>query len=1291
MEGQFNTKPIKPTLDTPTSQGKQLDTNFKKEIRKTGMNLKEEKGDKHSLKKKIFKLDKMETLVHSDEFLSQKFNEIKGDDPEVIWGYHWNEVVLNSLFNDYVLNSPRYLQKYKNTRAKMKTRRGEEGIKQLQNDLEKERAATSGADTKVKQLMSGEKGEEPTEDKEKVDELFGFGNKGLGTELPMNKRSKNDTYLVDMAKKKLVAPVPYNSTPEEKQNILTQYLGQNPNIKQLSWYNAVKQGIQGVPTQVPDGSIEQMDSEIAKKYPQGTANMVSLAEEKVDETTGAAGAGAFAPALDVKKEVSETTTSASSGQYSGIAIWSKNGKPAANKPAWKGGQIVGESVINGGDYLTESTPFKKYIIKNRVIDMINECEDYAVSEAEDFQQHSERMLSKLQQYAAETPELKDDKDFQQLMTITAQRAGKKDQQSSTGTQPIQTNVSEHHLHSVEDKIAFIVQNNPKFTMDQLSVMPADEIDEIYFDTEKLIGMTENKDFSQAMYKDLKYTGNKVRDNESEDELEAQDGLFKDKWQNEEAKSKSQQRFMGMVHAAQKGELKNPSAKVAKAAENMSDKDADDFASTKHKGLPEKVKKKKVDEGLFGNSELNIDQVKSMIDNFKQSPESPEIRNQFVKAKDYIKLKTGNGIVKMPQLKIWLDQNMPQLSNYVGLLWSNWDLASKLNENKETMSINKDAYKSYLKKRINESANTYKSLNESEKKVMLQVFHEDFINESMIDDQPDSMINNQETSMVNSMDTDELNTDGQPIPNGVSGVSPTTEGYDTDDVKAKGHLADKLADYSDEEPVGDDDSATEPVQQAAPVAKDDTAFGGDRESPETISDAEKFRQALKAKYGVDNVSELSPLQRQELMKSMNFGATTPEKSAVDMDFSKFNGTDAQKAEYKARDDKRLNFLAQHANQVNDLKGYYALANKFKADTGENMFHPMAILASIEAMPKDSVQRNQLSNIENVLRSQMTKKITESLNEERKIPAILNVEKLGAENAKNFKVDSAQEDALDQSKTYPRPQPEDSIQKAAVYPNPKNFYIEQDLEKVQREAPTMESIEKAALAKHKDALDNIGNSTADGKHIPKRNLTKEEQVELALNRGDGMSDIVYDNKPSEKFEERMKKDMGDDVYAMRQKKMDYRADAPMYNKDTQPTADGDKKEENNKFKMGYNNEAVTAKYRDEFGKLKLIEFAMTTVEEVSTINEDAVKLSVDGLGNKYNLQDKKINENVGFNELVEKYDFYLTENKVVVIEKSKVIVETKIKLKGGVNESFNKMKHLMNYNAKEYVDTKKSVKF
>ena len=63
--------------------------------------------------------------------------------------------------------------------------------------------------------------------------------------------------------------------------------------------------------------------------------------------------------------------------------------------------------------------------------------------------------------------------------------------------------------------------------------------------------------------------------------------------SEKAKSKAQQRFFGMVRAAQKGEMDNPSSEVVDAADSMKVDDVKKFAKTKHKGLPEK---KEVKEG-----------------------------------------------------------------------------------------------------------------------------------------------------------------------------------------------------------------------------------------------------------------------------------------------------------------------------------------------------------------------------------------------------------------------------------------------------------------------------------------------------------------------------------------------------------------------------------------------------------------------------------------------------------------------------------------------------------------------
>ena len=54
-----------------------------------------------------------------------------------------------------------------------------------------------------------------------------------------------------------------------------------------------------------------------------------------------------------------------------------------------------------------------------------------------------------------------------------------------------------------------------------------------------------------------------------------------------AVSKKQQRFFGIVRAIQKGEMAATTPETAKAAATMKKKDVKDFASTKHKKLPEK--------------------------------------------------------------------------------------------------------------------------------------------------------------------------------------------------------------------------------------------------------------------------------------------------------------------------------------------------------------------------------------------------------------------------------------------------------------------------------------------------------------------------------------------------------------------------------------------------------------------------------------------------------------------------------------------------------------------------------
>ena len=108
-----------------------------------------------------------------------------------------------------------------------------------------------------------------------------------------------------------------------------------------------------------------------------------------------------------------------------------------------------------------------------------------------------------------------------------------------------------------------------------------------------------------------------------------------------SKSKAQQKFMGMVHATKKGKLKNPSNAVKKAAHSMSKKSAKDYASTSHKGKPNKVKEiavRKDKEGKmakFDAKEIAQDasDIFKMIDQYDDLPEWLEAK--ITKASDYM--------------------------------------------------------------------------------------------------------------------------------------------------------------------------------------------------------------------------------------------------------------------------------------------------------------------------------------------------------------------------------------------------------------------------------------------------------------------------------------------------------------------------------------------------------------------------------------------------------------------------------------------------------------------------------
>jgi hypothetical protein len=91
-----------------------------------------------------------------------------------------------------------------------------------------------------------------------------------------------------------------------------------------------------------------------------------------------------------------------------------------------------------------------------------------------------------------------------------------------------------------------------------------------------------------------------------------------------AESQAQQKFMGMVHAVQEGDMKAPSKEVADAAKSIKKEDAKDFAETKRKGLPEHKKEKKAMIDMTKLSALDLSYIEGFIKACADKNADPEV-------------------------------------------------------------------------------------------------------------------------------------------------------------------------------------------------------------------------------------------------------------------------------------------------------------------------------------------------------------------------------------------------------------------------------------------------------------------------------------------------------------------------------------------------------------------------------------------------------------------------------------------------------------------------------------------
>lgn len=299
------------------------------------------------------------------------------------------------------------------------------------------------------------------------------------------------------------------------------------------------------------------------------------------------------------------------------------------------------------------------------------------------------------------------------------------------------------------------------------------------------------------------------------------------------------------------------------------------------------------------------------------------------------------------------------------------------------------------------------------------------------------------------------------------------------------------------------------------------------------------------------------------------------------------------------------------------------------------------------------------------------------EDKKPSSLVMKDRLGSENEKNFKKDmqaSGTKEIIDVEKEL-----QWKDQQTDVGDDPQK--LGQDIEK------------KVLKVTGGNALKNVGDSANDeGDEIPKRNRTTPEQDDVDMHRL-GQQDLVYDNEPGKRFEDRMKADMGEKLYAERQKKLKWRSEAPMYNKDPQPVEDTEvDKDQFNKEKSTWNKRdgigesVVTGRYYNSLGKRCLVDFKLNETLEI--VNEKDIEnyseVNLTGLGNVYNSRGE-INE--GVNNVINKHKFY-TDGVTVYRLKAQAqkLNESKQNVKPVINEQFEKIKHLTGYKPNEFVDTK-----
>jgi hypothetical protein len=1240
MKKIVNEEILRPTLKKPVSKQSQgFEKNFTKTMNKLAPDIKLNEVDdtlseaEQSLKKKIFSLSKMEALTFSDPKLSAVYDEMAINGEEK-YGYHYNETIMNMLFNDYVLNSPKYLQKYKMAIPKEKKRRDQSGINQLKKAGEEvmkrkeQKLAPTGLPKQGKKPEVAESNEPVTKviflvnEKDPNDpDLFAYF-----PEETYDKAGRFKTGYSHVGQHSAVSPQyaaeSRPATPEEYADLKTELESIGYNFEMVDTTNETTgSGSSGAYTgaamwkkggdlmeepQILTGNkpqedlMEKPDIEDCFIESNGWQYLVSCGGKYIDEFDD------MDKALDTvkmwKKEnnwypntwfisdhgnlsliddegniLKETTTAGSAGGaagyvgYAGPAAW---GSGDLMKTKGKS-KVMRKPIWKGGTIIAETNYLTDPSGFEKYVNKLNEEET----------PYDAEIIDKTSAFTSDTVKGWNVPDTKiELDTIKTGDPDKPNLKVVEGINPDMYNTKED-LKQLNDTVK--ARTGKGITRDHIPMLANEALYTIAI---------------QLANKYLRSKGIPVSWDELGDTNSMWDYIDKEG-------NMSFDRLMTAVKEATDTRL-----------------EAEGF-----EGFPMDEEDKIL---------TRDDKIKSLEGYFEKDNQSgyPETPDRWLRGLDDKAINT-------------LHKNIP---------------TGELNEDAElgTQTFNKgDKVFDKLHNSYGTVLDNYGNPTEGDKGDIrldsdgnVPVFEYDknwnrigynlIKNNNGLDEKSVSKAQQRFMGMVHALQKGELKS--SEVGAGVEKAAASMSDKDAEDFASTKHkgLPEKIDEFlisnalissdvvdvkprAGEKPFILNDSKWEFETAVFKDGKQDVVVYSYKD--DVYYDYEKWREAM-------NINENNGIKEDTQTMIQNNGTSMSNKATP-------TGDQSGNVEMGAR--------STGGGGMSEADTTLELANKLMEEINNEL----------DAF---SIHQNKLKK----------------MSEERKPSALVLRDRVGGENEKNFKSDlqhSVTKDVIDVEKEL-----QWKDQQTDVGKDPQK--LGQDIEKKEI---------KATDAEGDEFLKNVGDSTNDeGDEIPKRNLRDEEQHEVDMFRL-GQQDLVYDNEPDKRFEDRMKKDMGDKLYKQRQEKLKFRSKAPMYNKDTQPVETGNvDKAQFNKEKSTWNEReglmetTVTGKYYNELNKRCLIDFKLNEAKLVkpdTKFVEPLFELDFVGLGNAYDNRGV-VNENI--DKVLTKYKFYTDGNAVYrYIPPAQNLTESEQKNKKPViNEQFEKFKHLSGYKPSDFVDTK-----